>query len=127
MPSVAWRFAGAALAVLFAGTPGHAHHYGLSAFDTSKPVRVAGVLARVEWTNPHAKFYVDGKSAGSAIERWIAETASPGTLTRLGLDRSHLAVGDSITLVGFRANDGSRWMIARTLTLSGGSVIDLSQ
>jgi hypothetical protein len=85
------------------------------------------VLARVEWTNPHAKFHVDVRSTGGATERWIAETGSPGTLTRRGLDRSRLLIGERVTVSGFPARDGTRWMIVRTLTLSGGSAIDLSQ
>ena len=127
MASFASRIGAAAVTVVLAGAPLGGHHYGLSAFDGSKPVRMRGVLVKVEWTNPHAKFHVDVTSTAGARERWIAETGSPGTLTRLGLDRSRLALGEPVTLSGFPARDGTRWMIVRTITLSDGSAVDLSQ
>lgn len=127
MASFASRIGLAAVTVALAGAPLAGHHYGLSAFDASKPVRITGVLAKVEWTNPHAKFFVDVRAPGGTTEQWIAETGSPGTLTRLGVDRGRLALGEPMTLSGFPARDGSRWMIARTLTLPGGTVVDLSQ
>ena len=113
--------------VVVAGAPLTGHHYGLSAFDGSKPLRISGVLVKVEWTNPHAKLHVDVRTTGGAVERWIAETGSPGTLTRLGLDRSRLLLGEPMSLSGFPARDGTRRMIVRTLALSGGAAVDLSQ
>jgi hypothetical protein len=127
MTSFASRIGTGAVAIVLASAPLAGHHYGLSAFDGSKPLRISGVLVTVEWTNPHAKFHVDVRTADGAVERWIAETGSPGTLTRLGLDRSRLRPGEPVSLSGFPARDGTRWMIVRSLTLSGGAAVDLSQ
>ena len=113
--------------VVLAGAQLTAHHYGLSAYDGSKALRISGVLARVEWANPHAKLHVDARTAGGTTEEWVAETGSPNTLVRHGLDKSRLPLGQLVTLSGFRARDGSRSMIVRALTLPGGSTIDLSQ
>jgi hypothetical protein len=79
MRSYLWQIAAIALAVLLGMTTAHAHHYGLASFDSSKPVRITGVLAKVEWTNPHARLFVDAKGTGGTTERWVAETGSPGT------------------------------------------------
>ena len=38
-----------------------AHHSEAAEFDATKPVRVAGVVKKLEWTNPHIWFYVEGK------------------------------------------------------------------
>ena len=127
MASFGSRIGLAAVTVALAGAPLAGHHYGLSAFDASKPVRITGVLAKVEWTNPHAKLFVDVRAAGGATEQWTAETGSPGTLARLGLDRNRLALGDSIVLSGFPARDGSRWMIVQSLTLADGTLIEQSR
>src|SRR5919108_1750 len=47
--------------VLAAGTPVVAHHSFAAEYDGSKPVKVSGVVTKVEWTNPHIWFYVDVK------------------------------------------------------------------
>ena len=33
----------------------------LQSSDSSKPVKLTGVVTKVEWTNPHIWFYVDVK------------------------------------------------------------------
>ena len=40
-----------------------AHHSFAAEFDDTKPVKMTGVVTKVEWTNPHIWFYVDVKDA----------------------------------------------------------------
>jgi hypothetical protein len=40
-------------AVLAAATSGFTHHSVSGQFDTSKKVTITGVIARVDWVNPH--------------------------------------------------------------------------
>jgi hypothetical protein len=35
------------------------------------------VVTKVEWTNPHARFYIDVKDAGGKVNNWDLELASP--------------------------------------------------
>ena len=46
-----------------------AHHSEAAEFDANKPVKVAGVVKKVEWTNPHIWFYVEGKDEVSGSRR----------------------------------------------------------
>ena len=39
----------------------YAHHSFSAEYDGTKPVKVTGVIKRVEWANPHIWFYVEGK------------------------------------------------------------------
>src|SRR5215470_11102196 len=60
---------GRLLSAMFAGSfglliiaaPLLAHHSFAAEFDGKKPVKVTGIVKKVEWTNPHIWFYVDGK------------------------------------------------------------------
>ena len=64
-----FRFGAGLAAFLFAGvTAAVAHHSVQAQFDLSKPVTVTGTVTKVEWTNPHARFYVDAKDkAGKTV------------------------------------------------------------
>ena len=41
--------------------PGFAHHSFAAEFDRSKPVTITGTVTKLEWANPHARFYIDAK------------------------------------------------------------------
>jgi hypothetical protein len=40
-----------------------AHHSFVAQYDGNKPIRLTGTVTKIEWTNPHARFYVDVKDA----------------------------------------------------------------
>ena len=84
-----------------------AHHSFNSEFDINKPITVSGMVTKIEWTNPHSWFYIEGKDEKGKQANWGFEGAAPSLLIRRGLTKSTLKVGDMITMDGFRAKDGS--------------------
>jgi hypothetical protein len=84
-----------------------AHHSFNSEFDITKPITVTGVVTKVEWTNPHSWFYIDGKDEKGKQTAWSFEGAAPSLLIRRGLSKGSLKPGDMITMEGFRAKDGT--------------------
>ena len=97
-----------------------AHHSFAAEFDEKKPVSLTGTVTKVEWTNPHARFYVDVKDADGSVVNWNLELASPNVLVRQGWTRQSLKVGDEITVEAYRAKDGSNTANAATVTLADG-------
>jgi hypothetical protein len=97
-----------------------AHHSFAAEYDANKPITLKGTVSKVEWTNPHARFYVDVKDESGKITTWNLELASPNVLIRNGWSRHSLNVGDQITVQGAQAKDGSQLANARNITLADG-------
>jgi hypothetical protein len=122
------RAARAALAAAIAGTwllvastPVAAHHSFAAEFDATKPVTLKGVVTRIQWTNPHAWFFVDVKDDAGRMNNWKLELASPKVLVQqCGWTARSLNVGDEVTVEGSLAKDGSMTANARAVTLADG-------
>jgi hypothetical protein len=100
--------------------PAFAHHSFAAEYDSTKPMTATGEVTKVEWMNPHARFYVDVKDEGGKVTNWEFELGSPNGLMRQGWTRNSLKVGDMISVEGYMAKDGSKLANARTVKLSDG-------
>jgi hypothetical protein len=117
-----------ALVVLAAATVARswAHHSFAATYDESQKVTVEGTLVQFLWRNPHSFVHVTVKDpkTGEAL-RWAAEWGGGGQLSRQGVARDSLSVGDTLVVTGdpsrtkgdrrlrvrtiFRPSDGWRW------------------
>jgi Family of unknown function (DUF6152) len=110
----------AAIILLISGGPALAHHSGAAEFDVNKKVDLTGVVTKVEWTNPHAHFYVDVKDEGGKVTNWNLELASPNVLIRNGWRRNSIKPGDTVSVSGIRAKDNSTYASASVITFPDG-------
>jgi hypothetical protein len=91
----------AGAAVLSCGVVLGAHHSFSSEYDGTKTFKINGVVSKVEWTNPHVRFYVDVTEQDGKVTTWNMEIASPSALARNGWSSRTLKVGDKITVEGY--------------------------
>ncbi len=84
-----------------------AHHSFVAEFDDTKPIKLTGVVTKVEWQNPHVWFYADVKDSSGKIANWGFSGGAPGQLMRRGITKSVIQKGMTIMVDGYRARDGS--------------------
>jgi hypothetical protein len=106
--------------LLFSGLPVLAHHSGAAEFDSNKKINLKGTVTKVDWTNPHAHFFIDVKGADGKVVNWNLELASPSILIRNGWHRNSIKEGDTVTVTGSQARDNSNLGIAQTIVFPDG-------
>jgi len=97
-----------------------AHHAYTAEFDTSKPVKLSGVLTKLEWANPHIWIYLDVKDENGKVATWGFSASPPGMLQRRGITKNSLKLGDTLTISGHRAKDGSNNASGNVVTFADG-------
>jgi hypothetical protein len=113
-----------AMVVLFCvSLPLFAHHSFVAEFDESKPVKLSGVVTKVEWQNPHVWFYVDVKDESGKVTNWGFGGGAPGQLMRRGITKSVIQPGMVIKVEGYRARDGSNNASGGKVTFPDGRMV----
>src|SRR5215469_9032505 len=88
--------------------PALGHHALATEYDLNRSVTVAGTVTKVEWTNPHARLYLNTYgSNGGDVMHWELEMASPNLLVLNGLKIDNLRPGDQVTVNANPARNGS--------------------
>src|SRR5215475_9180286 len=106
--------------ILAAGIPLMAHHSFAAEFDSNKQVKLTGVVTKIDWTNPHVWFYMDVKDESGKVTNWGFEMGPPHLLQGSGWTLTTMKLGDSITMQGSAAKNGSNRANARTVTTPDG-------
>jgi hypothetical protein len=106
--------------LLLGGAPAAAHHSFQAEYDRDRPVTITGTVTLLEWTNPHARLYVDAPNEDGEIVNWDLELGPPNNLMRLGWRRDSLVPGTRVTVEGFRSRTEELVANARTVKLADG-------
>lgn len=115
-------FVALAAGMLLSALPLAAHHAFAAEFDTNKPVKLRGTIAKIDMVNPHACIYVDVKNADGTTTQWMVEGGSPNALVRHGFTKSSLPKGTEIIFEGYQAKDGSFRANGRDIMLPDGNL-----
>lgn len=101
-------------------TASQAHHSFSAEFDRDKPITLTGAITKLEWTNPHARIYIDVTDADGKVTNWDFELGPPNGLMRQGWNRNSLPQGTVVTISGFLSKDQPNVANARSVHLPDG-------
>ena len=119
------KVAAAVLLLVLAAMPLAAHYAFAVEFDAKKPVKLKGIVTKMEWINPHAWIHIDVKKADGSVEEWMIEAGTPNTLLRRGFTKDSLKVGTEVVVDGYQSKDGSLRANGRDITLPNGQTLFL--
>jgi hypothetical protein len=111
-----------ALIALASGTV-TAHHSFAAEYDASQPITLQGQIARIDLVNPHAWLYLEVKGPDGTMVRWNVEMGAPNNLIRRGVTKSTLPIGETVTVDGYRAKDGSTTVNGRQIRMADGRTL----
>jgi len=120
MRRVAMGFLLAGLALSALAWSAFAHHAFAGQYDKDNPIQLTGIVTKIEWMNPHARFYIDVKDESGTVTNWNIELGPPLILRRAGWKQDSLKAGDQVTVAGYRAKDGSKMANGTKVTLPDG-------
>src|SRR5208283_3854173 len=110
----------ASIGFLAGSVPLLAHHSFAAEYDSKKPISITGTVTKVEWMNPHARFYVDVKGADGKLTNWNFELGAIPVLLKQGWTKNSLKEGDQVSVEGSAAKDSSNSANARSVVLANG-------
>ena len=93
----------ACLGLLFSGVAVAFHNSFTTEYTADRTFSFKGTVSKVEWTNPHVRFYVDVVDEAGEVATWNLELASPSALSRNGWTSRTLSVGDEVAVEGYEA------------------------
>ncbi len=101
----------------------HAHHAISLNYDSDLTGTVEGVVEEVFWANPHVHYYLSVTAEDGSTETWDMEAPNIRVMTRRGISRDTVKVGDRIEITGTLGRDGAKRILATTIVKADGTVV----
>lgn len=109
----------AAMAAYAVAFPAWAHH-SHGNYQLTEYTLLEGTVKEFHMVNPHTWIYLEVTDAGGQPNLWALETTGIRGLTRIGVTRDTVKVGDTISVRCHRLRDGSKGCLLGFLTPEGG-------
>jgi hypothetical protein len=120
-----WAVVAGVISLAWGAAPASAHHSFAVFFNAeSEVVSIIGTVKDFQFSNPHGLIELTVKTPEGSVD-WRVETNSPSILRRRGWTRDSLKLGELVTVKGWPARDGSRYMRMRDVLRADGSPVGL--
>ena len=116
-----------ALGLVLSVPVARAHHSFAAEFDINRPIKLDGVVTKMEFSNPHSWLHLEIVTATGEKQQWMVEGGAPNALIRNGWNRNSVAPGTKVHVEGFQAKDRSFRASGRDITLPDGKSLFMGQ
>jgi hypothetical protein len=106
-------------ALLLALPSAVAQHTLAAKFDLTKPLTLRGTVTQIDWANPYVHVLMKVPATPRPV-LWAVELDSALALAGRGWSADSLPLGETITVQGYAARDGSKQISGNSLTTSAG-------
>ena len=103
------------LGLALCGASVTAHHSISAVYDSNRPVKVEGVVAQFQFTNPHPLLMIDVTDAKGEVRQWRLEMDNRSELAAVGVTAETLKPGDRIVVSGSLARSHANGLYIRRL------------
>src|SRR5580692_590777 len=120
MPRTKFVLMAACITLVAAAVPALAHHSFAAEYDADKKITITGKVLSVELVNPHSWIHVQAAGPDGKMQDWACEFGPPNGLYRNGWTKKSVSVGDTITVTGSLAKNGSPTINANNIMTADG-------
>jgi len=122
-----WFKALGSAVLVAAAAPVVAHHSFAAEFDINRPIKLDGVVTKMQFSNPHSWLHIEVTTESGEKQQWMVEGGAPNALIRHGWNRNSVPPGVKVHVEGFQAKDRSFRASGRDITLPDGSSLFMGQ
>jgi len=94
------RVFSAAIVVVAFGASVDGHHSIAGAYDSTRRTTIDGVVAEVQFVNPHPFLLVDVRGSSGELQSWRLEMDNRWELVEVGFAATTLKRGDRVVAIG---------------------------
>lgn len=121
-----WCFAALVCLQTMVSVPAQAHHSAALFYSMDQRITVTGEVARFNFRNPHAIVELIVKGENGEEIRWTCETSAPSALRRRGWSQQSILAGETLTIEGVPASDGSKLLRIMKATKADGTEVGVT-
>ena len=107
-------------------SPASSHH-SFAIYDIDNKIERSGVLTSFRFSNPHITLGLKVQREDGSIETWDIESMNPRRWDRFGHDSNFAKVGDTVTILGWPARNGTDKMALSTIIKGRSKMVVLEE
>ena len=110
-------------ALLFLASAQVQAHHSFAIYDIDNRIERTGVLTKFVFSQPHIQLELLVENEDGSTETWVIESMNPSRWDRMGKPRDLAWVGETVTLLGWPARNGSDEMLLSAITTERGNTV----